>query len=165
MLAPPSSSGLLASLDPKKLSKPRQFSRSTTEKVTDNSLWTETPAEKLKRLNEEQSGKRRRATQGVEETDEDRKRRKVDREIKRQIEEHNVRPHFCNFFLSLFSYSLQFSRNRLGVPPFSICTLQTYQPNLPVQNTILQRRMPSGTVIGIWAWAINFWTLVNGTNL
>ena len=116
MLVPPSSSDLLGSkspnhsdvpyqchncgsdfiaLDPTKLSKPRQFSRSTAPaRKVDNSLWTETPAERQQRLADEVLGKKRRienadATEGDE--DEARKKRKRDAEIRREVEEHTVR--------------------------------------------------------------------------
>ncbi|ETW87722.1 hypothetical protein HETIRDRAFT_469948 [Heterobasidion irregulare TC 32-1] len=92
MLVPPSSSDLLGTLDPTKLSKPRQFSRSTAPaRKVDNSLWTETPAERQQRLADEVLGKKRRienadATEGDE--DEARKKRKRDAEIRREVEEH-----------------------------------------------------------------------------
>ncbi|TFY68019.1 hypothetical protein EVG20_g3714 [Dentipellis fragilis] len=96
MLKPPSSSDLLATLDPTKLSKPRQFSRSTAPpKKTDNTLWTETPAERQQRLADEVLGKKRRienADPAELEAEEDaRKRRKRDAELKREVEEHTVR--------------------------------------------------------------------------
>jgi uncharacterized protein DUF3752 len=89
---------LYTELDPTKLNKPRQFSRSTaTPKVVDNTLWTETPAEKQQRLADEVMGKRRRvenadpdqerdgeeATDGV-------KRRKREAELQRQVDEYTV---------------------------------------------------------------------------
>ncbi|KAA1468356.1 hypothetical protein DENSPDRAFT_869636 [Dentipellis sp. KUC8613] len=93
MLKPPSSTDLLGTLDPTKLSKPRQFSRSTAPpKKTDNTLWTETPAERQQRLADEVLGKKRRienADPAELEAEEDaRKRRKRDAELKREVEEH-----------------------------------------------------------------------------
>ncbi|KAG8908095.1 hypothetical protein FRB99_000539 [Tulasnella sp. 403] len=94
MLAPPEASDLLGSLDPSKI-RARQFSKNTEEKVTDRTLWTETPAEKQKRLADEVSGKRKRAEVSAgmvasrEESEEDRKRRKRDDEIRQKIDEHN----------------------------------------------------------------------------
>jgi hypothetical protein len=91
---------LHTALDPTKLNKPRQFSRSTaTPKVVDNTLWTETPAERQQRLADEVMGKRRR----VENADPDlleedagqedaHKRRKREAELQRQVEEFTVRP-------------------------------------------------------------------------
>ncbi|KAF8308613.1 hypothetical protein DL93DRAFT_2086652 [Clavulina sp. PMI_390] len=93
MLAPPTDSGLLGSLDPTKL-KSRQFSRSTEEKSKVSTLWTETPAERQQRLADETMGKRKRAeisagaNAAEEETEEQRKRRRHDAEISRGIEEH-----------------------------------------------------------------------------
>jgi len=90
MLVPPSSSDLLGSLDPTKL-KARQFARSAApSKKTDNSLWTETPAERQQRIADEVSGKKRRAANAPEEEpDPDAiKRRKRDQEIRRGVEAH-----------------------------------------------------------------------------
>ncbi|KAG6865827.1 hypothetical protein C0991_011446 [Blastosporella zonata] len=87
MLVPPSSSDLLGNLDPTKL-KARQFSRSTApvSKKTDNSLWTETPAERQQRLADEVSGKKRRAvdTKVDDEPSDEKKRRRMDEEIIRK---------------------------------------------------------------------------------
>ncbi|KAJ8520847.1 hypothetical protein ONZ45_g2365 [Pleurotus djamor] len=99
MLVPPSSSDLLANLDPTKLSKGRQFSRSAAPpRQTDNSLWTETPAERQQRLADEVSGKKRRAvnadnSRSAEEELELRKRQRLDDEIRSGVEAHsrNVR--------------------------------------------------------------------------
>lgn len=83
----------LPALDPTKL-KARQFARSAAPaKKVDNSLWTETPAERQQRLADEVSGKKRRAANAPEEVvDPDIiKRRKLDEEIRRGVEEHTVR--------------------------------------------------------------------------
>ncbi|KAJ6569123.1 hypothetical protein B0H19DRAFT_1134646 [Mycena capillaripes] len=92
MLVPPSSS-VLGNLDPTKL-KPRQFARtSAPSKSTDNTLWTETPAERQQRLADEVSGKKRRAansgdTVSAAEELETRKRQRIDEELRRDVEEH-----------------------------------------------------------------------------
>ncbi|KAG6873265.1 hypothetical protein C0995_001039 [Termitomyces sp. Mi166 len=86
MLVPPSSSELLGNLDPTKL-KARQFSRSTApvSNKPDNSLWTETPAERQQRLADEVSGKKRRAVDNQVDADgDDSKRRRMDDEIIRK---------------------------------------------------------------------------------
>ncbi|KAJ3551064.1 hypothetical protein NM688_g4939 [Phlebia brevispora] len=95
MLVPPSSSDLLGSIDPTKLTKPRQFSRSTAPaRNVDTSLWTETPAERQQRLADEVAGKRRRAVNadpdvGDESTElEARKRRRRDEEIRRGVDQY-----------------------------------------------------------------------------
>ncbi|KAG7090559.1 hypothetical protein E1B28_009667 [Marasmius oreades] len=94
MLKPPSSSELLSTLDPSKLTKGRQFSRSTAPaKTTDNSLWTETPAERQHRLADEVSGKKRKAANSVdqlspEEVMEISKRRRRDEEIRQSVLDH-----------------------------------------------------------------------------
>ncbi|THU88613.1 hypothetical protein K435DRAFT_729807 [Dendrothele bispora CBS 962.96] len=99
MIVPPSSSDLLGTLDPKKLSKGRQFSRSAAPaKDVDNSLWTETPAEKQQRLADEVSGKKRKATNAdvtmsAEEAAEAQKRQRRDEMIRKGVDQHtrNVR--------------------------------------------------------------------------
>lgn len=94
MLVPPSASDLLANLDPSKLTKARQFSRSTAApKETDNSLWTETPAERQQRIADEVSGRKRKAGASEpqlspEEEAEARKRKKLDDQIRRGADEH-----------------------------------------------------------------------------
>ncbi|KAI0932804.1 hypothetical protein AcW1_000178 [Taiwanofungus camphoratus] len=93
MLVPPSSSDLLGSIDPTKLTRPRQFARtSAPARNTDSSLWTETPAERQQRLADEVAGKRRRITEvdavPVEEEAERKKRRKHEEEIRKEVEEH-----------------------------------------------------------------------------
>jgi len=98
MLAPPSSSDLLGSLDPKKLRQTKKtFSAATStsrDTKIDNTLWTETPAERQKRLAEEMSGKRKRATNDNAEISQEEaaeKRRKVlaDEEMRRKVDEYN----------------------------------------------------------------------------
>jgi Protein of unknown function (DUF3752) len=82
-------------IDPTKL-KARQFSRGSgpVNSKTDNSLWTETPAERQQRLADEVSGKKRRVTDAPveEDTTGTNKRRKQDEErIKRGVDEYTVR--------------------------------------------------------------------------
>jgi hypothetical protein len=97
MLLPPSASSGLGSLDPKVLSKPRQF-RATASAANTSSevnLWTETPEERQKRLADEVMGRKRRVVDAnSEETDEGRREREVKRrreeEIRKEVEEHNV---------------------------------------------------------------------------
>ncbi|KAJ6501795.1 hypothetical protein DFH09DRAFT_1265297 [Mycena vulgaris] len=95
MLVPPTSS-VLGNLDPTKL-KARQFARSAApSRSTDNTLWTETPAERQQRLADEVSGKKRRAANSgpavspAEEL-EARKRRRIDEELRAGVEEHTRR--------------------------------------------------------------------------
>jgi len=80
-------------LDPTKL-KARQFSRSTApaSNKQDNSLWTETPAERQQRLADEVSGKKRRAADApVEDDGDDKKRRKMEEEAIRQgVDDYTV---------------------------------------------------------------------------
>ncbi|KAG8844413.1 hypothetical protein FRB96_003048 [Tulasnella sp. 330] len=93
MLKPPEASNIFSSLDTTKL-KARQFSRKTEDKITDQTLWTETPAERQQRLADEVTGKRKRieaaagGNAAAEESLEDRKRRRRDKEIQDQVEEY-----------------------------------------------------------------------------
>ncbi|KAJ3525730.1 hypothetical protein NMY22_g10451 [Coprinellus aureogranulatus] len=110
MLVPPSSSDLLGNLDPTKLKKGRQFSKSThsaSSGPSDMSLWTETPAERQKRLEDEVMGRKRRAVDAANSEateDPDKKRRKKEEAMmKREVEEYTVRA----FFLSPSLASLQ----------------------------------------------------------
>ena len=84
-----------ADIDPMKVNKPRQFSRSTAPaRSTDTSLWTETPAERQQRLADEVLGKKRRienAEPDAEDEEDARKRRKRDETLKREVEEYTVR--------------------------------------------------------------------------
>ncbi|KAI0358901.1 hypothetical protein OH77DRAFT_1420401 [Trametes cingulata] len=92
MLVPPSSSDLLGSIDPTKLTRPRQFARTAQpSRDADRSLWTETPAERQQRIADEVAGKRRRAADvdPTEDNDPDaRKRRRYEEEVRRGVEEH-----------------------------------------------------------------------------
>ncbi|KAI0697147.1 hypothetical protein BC835DRAFT_1270798 [Cytidiella melzeri] len=92
MLVPPSSSDLLGSIDPTKLTKGRQFQKtSAPSRNQDTSLWTETPAERQQRLADEVSGKRRRAADAVPDAEDDveaRKRRRHDEVVRKGVEEY-----------------------------------------------------------------------------
>ncbi|KAI1789173.1 hypothetical protein LXA43DRAFT_1155416 [Ganoderma leucocontextum] len=92
MLVPPSSSDLLGSIDPTKMNRPRQFSRTAQpSRNTDTSLWTETPAERQQRVADEVAGKRRRAVDVdiTEDAGADaRKRRRYEEEVRRGVQEH-----------------------------------------------------------------------------
>ncbi|KAI0033701.1 hypothetical protein K488DRAFT_77705 [Vararia minispora EC-137] len=94
MLAPPSSSDLLSKIDPTRMNKPRQFSKSTApSRTADVTLWTETPAERQQRLADEVMGKRRRKENAEEDFDSEsaeemQKRRRRDLELRQQVDEH-----------------------------------------------------------------------------
>lgn len=89
---------ILLAIDPTKLTKGRQFSRSAApSRDVDTSLWTETPAERQARLADEVSGKRRRAVNAEPELPEEqqleaRKRARYEEEIRRGVDEHTVSP-------------------------------------------------------------------------
>jgi len=95
MLVPPTSSGLLGSLDPTKLSKPRQFSRGigpAAPSAKDMSLWTESPQERQQRLADEVSGKKRRVTEATVDPEMEaanKRRRQQEDTIRHQVEEYN----------------------------------------------------------------------------
>ncbi|KAE9404367.1 hypothetical protein BT96DRAFT_916930 [Gymnopus androsaceus JB14] len=86
MLVPPSKGDLLATPDPPKLTKPRQFARSTPASSSNSkssssagNLWTETSAERQQRLADEVMGKKRPATRVAADLEDDTetKRRKL----------------------------------------------------------------------------------------
>lgn len=90
-----------AAVDPTKL-KSRGFrqtakphaGQSTDRSAGPSTLWTETPAERAKRMEDEVMGKRKRienAEEGGEEGEEDRRRKKRDQEMREKVESHNVR--------------------------------------------------------------------------
>ncbi|KZT42867.1 hypothetical protein SISSUDRAFT_1069269 [Sistotremastrum suecicum HHB10207 ss-3] len=97
MLAPPQTSELLGTLDPKKLRQTKKtFSANTSSSrpsTIDNTLWTETPAEKAQRIADEVAGKRKRAANddGASEKEilERRRKMEADEDIRRRVEEHN----------------------------------------------------------------------------
>ncbi|KAJ7064102.1 hypothetical protein C8F01DRAFT_39385 [Mycena amicta] len=95
MLVPPTSSGLLGTLDPTKLSKGRQFSRGTASERSAGAsiLWTETPVERQQRLADEVVGKKHRlANASAKEEDlESRKRARIDDELRQSVAEHTRR--------------------------------------------------------------------------
>ena len=59
-------------------------------------MWTETPAERQKRIEDEVAGKKRRAVDAVNESDEveAKVKRRRDDEVRRVVEEHTVRTFF-----------------------------------------------------------------------
>lgn len=90
-----------AAMDPTKL-RSRGFNSAADANrkkaaASDQSLWTETPAERAQRLADEASGKKRRIenaedTSTPEEQDARRKKKKRDAAIAKDLEELNVRP-------------------------------------------------------------------------
>ncbi|GAA5859381.1 hypothetical protein JCM1840_004589 [Sporobolomyces johnsonii] len=107
MLVPPQEMDLLSSMDPTKL-KSRTFqtnpkaaaSSSKSGKPSGPNLWTETPAERQQRLEDEALGRKRKAEQGLggngggadddeDESDEVRRKRRRDAQLKAEVERHN----------------------------------------------------------------------------
>ncbi|BGP18541.1 hypothetical protein JCM10213_002945 [Rhodosporidiobolus nylandii] len=96
MLVPPKEMDLLSSMDTTKL-KSRGFATgkaaaSAGKKEGPSNLWTETPAERQQRLADEMMGKKRKAENAPaeEETDEQRRKRIRDRQLKEEVERHNA---------------------------------------------------------------------------
>ncbi|GAA6038421.1 hypothetical protein JCM8097_007640 [Rhodosporidiobolus ruineniae] len=95
MLVPPKEMDLLSSMDTTKL-KSRGFATgkaaaSAGKKEGPSTLWTETPAERQQRLQDEMLGKKRKAENAPkeEESDEARRKRKRDQQLKDEVERHN----------------------------------------------------------------------------
>lgn len=73
--------------------RPSTFNRTNKEAEVDNTVWTETPAEKHQRLADEAAGiKRNKAPKKGEkdETYESRGKRQREEEIRAEVERHNV---------------------------------------------------------------------------
>ncbi|KAJ3847291.1 hypothetical protein EV368DRAFT_51456 [Lentinula lateritia] len=96
MLVPPSKGDLLANLDPSKLTRPRQFARTTPASASSSkssgvgNLWTETPAERQQRLADEVMGKKRPAARvaAEEESLESKRRRLAEEDVRKGVQEH-----------------------------------------------------------------------------
>ncbi|GAA5969456.1 hypothetical protein JCM11641_008121 [Rhodosporidiobolus odoratus] len=95
MLVPPKEMDLLTSMDTTKL-KSRGFATgkaaaSAGKKEGPSNLWTETPAERQQRLQDEMMGKKRKAENAPveEESDEVRRKRVRDRQLREEVDKHN----------------------------------------------------------------------------
>jgi len=161
MLAPPTASEALQSLDPTKI-KNRQFSKATgrDEVSKDTSLWTETPAERQARLAEELSGKRKRpnATAPDEGDESAQKRRKMQNELRKEIDDHNVR---LVFWTNAQFNLLIIVHRKLHVQHlYSRCTSLLKLAYLP-------RKMTKRSGIGTETWvpAGDRWIQSHGINL
>ncbi|GAA5863726.1 hypothetical protein JCM3774_001229 [Rhodotorula dairenensis] len=97
MLVPPKEMDLLSSMDTTKL-KSRGFATGKAAQRASGSgdssgvnLWTETPAERQERLRDEMLGKKRKAENAPaeEESDEARRKRLRDQQLKDEVERHN----------------------------------------------------------------------------
>ncbi|KAK8843469.1 hypothetical protein IAR55_007126 [Kwoniella newhampshirensis] len=96
MLVPPTS-GVLSNVDPLR-KRPTTFSKSTAEPSNiDNTVWTETPAEKAQRIADEVAGVKRKKDKAgerivsYEEEEEERRKRRRDREILDGVEKHTAK--------------------------------------------------------------------------
>ncbi|CED83728.1 Uncharacterized conserved protein [Phaffia rhodozyma] len=126
MLKPPEASDFLSNLDPTKIPRGQTaFSRTSAApiKKEDQSLWTETPAERKQRLADEVSGKRKRAENSVrvpndEEADEIRRRKIRDAELQAEIDYHNKK-HRGSSLLDIHGKSVEDAKKKGkdGGPP------------------------------------------------
>jgi len=90
MLLPPTS-GLLASMTDPLRKRPSTFSRTNKDVDTDSTVWTETPQEKMQRLEDEKAGiKRKKGGKTEDDSEESARKRLRDEEIRRGVEKHNV---------------------------------------------------------------------------
>ena len=145
-------------LDPTKL-KARQFSRSSGGPVnnkSDNSLWTETPAERQQRLADEVSGKKRRITDAPvddETTTGANKRRKQDEErIKKNVDEYTVRPLSSLFFALIFF---------LNPPSFSKnVEVQLLSINMRLRRILKRKIWVFGIMPEIWVSEEGSWMMI-----
>lgn len=107
MLVPPTSDDWSSRVDPTKL-RNRKFNTGKGSKAPppkggegdDIALWTETPEQKIKRLEDEMMGVKRPAQLGGEEK-KDEWREKESKETARRIREYNVSRFYCSLYLFL----------------------------------------------------------------
>jgi hypothetical protein len=79
--------------------RPTTFNRSSKEVVVDNTMWTETPAQKQQRMADEAAGVKRQKDPIKGEKDqsfESKGKRQRDEELKAQVERHSVGPIFLH---------------------------------------------------------------------
>lgn len=83
---------MLSTVDPLR-KRPTTFNRSNKEPEAVSHIWTESPAEKAQRLRDEAAGIKRddpKARISAEDAEEAARKRKRDREIREEVERHNV---------------------------------------------------------------------------
>lgn len=84
--------------------RPTTFNRSSKEVVVDNTMWTETPAQKQQRMADEAAGVKRQKDPVRGEKDqsfESKGKRQRDEELKAQVERHSVGPIHLHSILTL----------------------------------------------------------------
>jgi hypothetical protein len=134
--------------------------------VVDNSLWTETPAERQQRLADEVMGKKRRVENAdPEELEGDKdaqqedvhKRRKREAELQRQVEEYTVRPDRFTLYRTGFklnTFDVETTRifsDRTGV---NRCSTHARRRRRSARKTRRAKsQVRSGTTRGTWGWA------------
>ena len=138
--------------------KARQFSRGSgpvgNNSKSDNSLWTETPAERQQRLADEVSGKKRRVTDAPvdEDTTGANKRRKQDEErIKKNVDEYTVRDLSSFRLIFIKKKTISLSKN-VEVLLLSI--------NMRLQRNLKRKTWVSGIIPEIWDWEEGSWMMI-----
>lgn len=138
--------------------KARQFSRGSgpvgNNSKSDNSLWTETPAERQQRLADEVSGKKRRVTDAPvdEDTTGANKRRKQDEErIKKNVDEYTVRDLSSFRLIFIKKKTLSLSKN-VEVLLLSI--------NMRLQRNLKRKTWVSGIIPEIWDSEEGSWMMI-----
>ena len=141
--------------------KARQFSRGSgpvgNNNKLDNSLWTETPAERQQRLADEVSGKKRRVTDAPvdEDTTGANKRRKQDEErIKKNVDEYTVRDLSSFRLIFIKKKTLSLSKN-VEVLLLSI--------NMRLQRNLKRKTWVSGIIPEIWDSEEGSWMMIKET--
>ena len=138
--------------------KARQFSRGSgpvgNNSKSDNSLWTETPAERQQRLADEVSGKKRRVTDAPvdEDTTGANKRRKQDEErIKKNVDEYTVRDLSSFRLIFIKKKTISLSKN-VEVLLLSI--------NMRLQRNLKRKTWVSGIIPEIWDSEEGSWMMI-----
>jgi len=122
MLVPPKQEDWSQRVDPTKI-KNRKFqtgkgSKAPIAKGGDNALWTESPQQKMQRLNDEVMGIKKPATQTTDETKLSQQLREEAAETKRRIEEYNVsqvlnyKTKRRNVLLTIYKYRIKIAHRR-----------------------------------------------------
>lgn len=149
-------------LDPTKLKKGRQFSKGTNAAVSgpsDMSLWTETPAERQQRLEDEVMGRKRRAVDvansGPSDDPEKKRRKREEAKMKREVEEYTV-----SAKQAAFAQRLTFLLCR-GSSAVHLSSTNTAKPLR--SRTSQKAHLRSGTIRGTWVWEAGSWTTTNET--
>lgn len=155
-------------MDPTKL-KSRTFQQAakpTAAKASSSgvNLWTETPAERQQRMEDEMMGKKRKAEisgsgDDEEDTDERRRKRERDWKLREEVERHNVRPSLSRF--PPIKSNLTVFRRRINRKQQDHQHFSTHMPN-PRNRKRMKRTKKDhqefGTVIVTCLLVVGSWT-------